>query len=165
MNQRINISELRETLWYDEVTGKIYWLISRGKARIGSEAGCLDGQGYRIIAINRRIYQAHQIAWALAYGEWALADIDHKNLCKSDNRLCNLRIATSSQNHANMSVSIANSSGKKGVCWNKKSQKWQSGIKVQGRSIHLGLFSDINSAAEAYKAAALSYFKEFARTA
>ena len=53
----------------------------------------------------------------------------------------------------------------KGVCWNKGSGKWQAGIKVRGKSLHLGLFDDIDAAAAAYQQAAAHHFGQFARPA
>ena len=55
------------------------------------------------------------------------------------------------------------SSSFKGVCWHKASRKWQAGIKVNRKSIHLGLFATEQQAAAAYDASAKEHFGEFAR--
>ena len=47
--------------------------------------------------------------------------IDHINGEQLDNRRCNLRFATNSENIQN-SFNSANTSGYKGVCWNKRKQ-------------------------------------------
>lgn len=163
------ISIARRCLRYEPDTGKIFWVErpspTATKSVIGSEAGCLCGQGYRNIALNRKIYGAHQIAWLLHYGTWPTKDIDHENLVKSDNRIVNLRLATDSQNHGNTRAPSTNTSGRKGVTLHKRTGKWQAAIRVNGKSKYLGLYSDLEAAHQAYVAAAKSEFGQFARTA
>lgn len=90
-------------------------------------------------------------------------DTDHKNGFKIDNRRRNLRTATDGQNHANMRKCAAPRSSKfKGVSWHKASQKWRAYIEVSQESIHLGLYPDEIEAVQAYNAAAIRYFGEFA---
>ena len=125
----------------------------------------MNGQGYNVIAIDQKIFNAHQIAWYLFYGEWTSDGIDHRNTCKSDNRITNLRLASNSENHANVSLTAANTSGRKGVTWNKKCGKWHAQIKVNGKNKYLGLYSNIDEAHNAYVLAANENFGEFARTA
>lgn len=89
--------------------------------------------------------------------------VDHKDLNGLNNRRGNLRPCTHAQNLANVAKSINNSSGFKGVTWDKATQKWRASIMVNWRYISLGRFLDLEEAARAYDAAALSYYGEFAR--
>jgi len=89
--------------------------------------------------------------------------VDHLNNNGLDNRRSNIRLATNSQNQANRCTLSQNTSGYKGVCWNKDSQQWQAGIKCNGRSTHLGLFASLEEAAAAYDRAAIAAFGEYAR--
>jgi len=87
---------------------------------------------------------------------------DHRNLNKLDNRRCNLRPATRSQNLANTPPKAGHSSQYKGVSWRRRAGKWQANIKVHGRQYFLGYFADEQEAALAYNRAALRYFGEYA---
>ena len=55
-----------------------------------------------------------------------------------------------------------NTSGEKGVYWNKKANKWQANIQVNNVLKHLGLFMDKNEAAKVRKQAEEKYFGEYA---
>jgi hypothetical protein len=90
---------------------------------------------------------------------------DHINCDTLDNRRENLRPASFSENARNSRRGINNTSGLKGVCWNAQRGKWQAGIKTNGRSIHLGLYTDKYEAHAAYYEAASRLFGEFARAA
>jgi hypothetical protein len=51
----------------------------------------------------------------------------------------------------------------KGVCYEKSRHKYKAYIEFGGRSINLGRFDTAEEAQAAYKAAARTYFGEFAR--
>lgn len=88
--------------------------------------------------------------------------IDHRNGNCLDNRKENLRICSDSLNRANAPKQEGYyHSEYKGV--SKSGGRWFAQIKVQGRKIHLGTFTDEREAAIAYNEAAISAFGEFAR--
>lgn len=87
--------------------------------------------------------------------------VDHRNGDPLDNRRCNLRFATCSQNCANRRIPSNNKSGVKGVYFNKAAGKWAAAIKVNGRKIHLGRFDSISAAADARTEAELRYQGDF----
>ena len=87
--------------------------------------------------------------------------VDHKNRNSLDNRRHNLRLATGTQNAGNRRVS-KNSSGYKGVTWRPDAKKWEASLNAKGGYMYLGRFEDKHNAAEAYNAAAKSYFGEYA---
>src|SRR4051812_1085602 len=67
--------------------------------------------------------------------------VDHENLDGHDNRKFNLRVATKSQNAANSKKRSDNTSGYKGVSYDKRRNKWSSDIQANGIRIHLGRFN------------------------
>ena len=89
--------------------------------------------------------------------------VDHINNDSMDNRSANLRAATKAQNSYNRKkISRPCSSKYKGVCWNKKSLKWQAEVMFEKKSIFLGYFKNEIDAAKAYDEAAKIYQGEFA---
>ena len=161
----ITHQRLRELLHYDPLTGIFLRLVSaNSRVKVGDIAGSLHkATGYRRIQIDGRDYMAHRLAWFYVTGEWPTADIDHWNLNRTDNRFCNLREATNSENHANMRARADNTSGFKGVYFHKPNRKWVTQITVIGKRIYLGSFDTKGSAHAAYAAAAKQHFGEFAR--
>lgn len=87
---------------------------------------------------------------------------DHVDLNGLNNTRNNLRVCTHSQNQQNRNRLPNNTSGYKGVSWNKRSKKWQAHISVDNKLIGLGRFSDIKDAALAYNKAAKNFYGEFA---
>jgi hypothetical protein len=67
----------------------------------GKPAGSLDLSGYLLTRINGKEHRNHRIAWKMATGLDPVAEIDHINGIKADNRLCNLREATKGENGCN----------------------------------------------------------------
>ena len=89
-------------------------------------------------------------------------EVDHINRNRKDNRLENLRFATRQQNIWNRGINKNNTSGYKGVFWNKQSNRWAAKIWLNYKQIHLGLFDSKEDAALAYNIAAKEYFGEYA---
>jgi len=84
------------------------------------------------------------------YGVWPSL-IDHVNGMRADNRLANLRLATSGQNAQNKhGLQLSNTSGYRGVSWFPSRTKWVVKINVNGKQHHLGYYDDIVDAHQAY---------------
>lgn len=88
---------------------------------------------------------------------------DHINGNGLDNRRCNLRIATNSENQYNKGKYKNNISGYKGVHWDKYAKKWKAQIRISKIETHIGLYVDVVDAALAYNAMATKYHGEFAQ--
>lgn len=89
--------------------------------------------------------------------------VDHINGITFDNRKSNLRLATNSQNSQNKGMRKDNTTGYKGVCFDKEAKKYQASIRYNGKKIYLGKYDNPVDAALAYNEAAEKYFGEFAR--
>ena len=122
----IDVVRLKELVDYDSETGIFTWKPRKWAygAKAGTEAGWRDWKGYVIITLDRVNYRAHRLAWLYMTGEWPSQDVDHKDRNKANNRWINLREATRSQNMGNQSLRDCNTSGVKGVSWDKKTGKW-----------------------------------------
>ena len=91
---------------------------------------------------------------------------DHINGNKLDNRKCNFRGVTHSQNAMNKKPQWNARSQYKGVSWRgekDRGAKWRARIMVENKSINLGSFRTDAEAALAYNAAAIKYHGEYAR--
>lgn len=91
-------------------------------------------------------------------------DVDHINGDGLDNRKINLRLVTDSENQQNRHRLSLNTSGFRGVTWHKQACKWQAGIKRNGKSYHLGLYTSPEDAARAYDEGARRIYGRGART-
>lgn len=89
--------------------------------------------------------------------------VDHRNGDGLDNRRANLRLCTQSQNLGNMRLSSRNTSGFKGVYFERSRGLWRVDIWLNNRKRTLGRFQDRFDAARAYNVAALEQWGEFAR--
>lgn len=90
--------------------------------------------------------------------------VDHRDGNGLDCRQENMRPATSRQNAQGFRRKTLTATSKyRGVSRDRKRQKWQAQIKLDGRVIFLGRFESETDAAIAYNVAALHYFGEFAQ--
>lgn len=108
----------------------------------------------------------HRVIMGLQKGD--KRQVDHINHDGLDNRRCNLRICTNSQNCMN-GKHKGGSSKYKGVTYHKKSNRWQAQIQIEdnnaaGKRKHIrcGSHKTEKDAAIAYNNAAIKYFGEFA---
>lgn len=89
--------------------------------------------------------------------------VDHKDGNGLDNRRENLRLATMTQQRMNQGIQSNNTSGFRGVAWDRTTRGWKAKIHVHRKGIYLGQFSTPQEAAIAYEAAAKRIFGEFRR--
>ncbi len=153
----ITQNELKEKLSYDSDTGEFIWIQSRSGVVVGSVAGTVNGHGYINIQINGSIYFAHRLAWLYVYGEFPNTMLDHKDRCKINNRIDNLRLSCAVMNQRNRSIDINNTSGTTGVSWHKVPQKWVATIGINGKCIRLGSFEELDDAISCRAAANAKY--------
>ncbi len=160
----ITAEHVRERLEYFPSTGVFRWKTNRNSKRVGDVAGTNVVTAIKI-HIAGKVYMAHRLAWLYMTGNFPEDLIDHINLNPLDNRWDNLRAADKRQNAHNCGIRSDNSSGFKGVCWDKRVGKWRADIRLSNTRKHLGMFEDPKAAHDAYVVAAIKYFGEYGRSA
>ena len=154
--RELTVDLLNHLFEYDKETGNLIWKIkpsSRGHSvKVGDIAGTLKSHGYICVGINYNSYRAHRLIFLMHKG-YLPKTIDHINGDKLDNRIENLRAATVGQNQHNRKTNANNTSGYKGVSWNKAQKKWTARITLERKIIHLGYFANVEEAAEVVRKA------------
>jgi hypothetical protein len=156
-NTVLTAERLRELLNYDPLTGVFSWRVNgRGRSGVGTVAGGSNHK-YKRIAIDKKEYFVHRLAWLYVHGCWPTEDIDHINGDPSDNRIANLREATPSQNVMCARRAPRGRTGYRGVFLHHTGKFFS---RIGGR--HLGVFETTEQAASAYRRAAKEHYGEFA---
>jgi len=162
----LTAEELRNLFYYDQENGLLICKNGSKGRRTNDIAGHLERRTRRRrIYVNGRRHFCYRLVWLYVTGEWPEGAIDHINGNQGDDRFENLRIATRSENQANIRRPKHNTSGFKGVSWSESRRKWCAGIKKDGKSFNLGRFDSAEEAHAAYVAKAHELFGEYARAA
>ena len=158
MSKLITYEEVKEAFYYDPSTGIFRWKNPTSvRNPINSIAGYRDTKGYIILTLLGKTIKAHRVAWLITYGNFPTDEIDHKNHIRDDNRIINLREATSTENSRNSRLRKDNNSGIMGVRWKKQINKWEVTIGINRKNIYLGIYSHLFDAACARKSADHKY--------
>jgi hypothetical protein len=161
----ITQEELKKILNYSPETGVFKWRVSASsRAQVGDIAGCITGEGYRLITYNKCQYKAHRLAWVYIYGN--ISDkifIDHVNGKKDDNSITNLRLCSNAENQRNVGISTRNTSGFKGVHLDKSTGNWRVRPTLNGKAVHVGTYKNKLDAVAAYRKFCIENHGEFYR--
>ena len=169
LNNTISANDLRRMLHYAPDTGVFTWLQRTECPRswntkyAGRQAGTPTTQGvkrYIKISIGARPYKAHRLAWLYMTGEWPTTEIDHKDGDGLNNCFANIRLAVRSLNNANR-VTDKRPGLYRGVYYTPEGGYYAK-IKYQRKQRYLGRFDTPEAARDAYIAAAIATFGEFA---
>lgn len=117
--------------------------------RKGQEVGSVNNCGYLKVCVDSKNYLVHRIIYLMHHGKLPEL-LDHIDRNKLNNNIENLREADKELNSWNRDKQSNNTSGFRGVSWNKNAGKWHAYIKIKGKRKHLGLFSTPEEASEAY---------------
>lgn len=115
--------------------------------------------GYKILLYTCGVHKTKRYSRVLLKAT-ALHQVDHINGNSLDNRLCNLRLATASQNSFNK-TGHSKLQLPKGV--EKHGTGYRARIHYKYSKYNLGTYSTIKEASDSYDAAAIKYFGEFAK--
>jgi len=148
---------------FDYKNGELFWKNPKSnRVKIGQKAGSKNNKGYFKTAINGKYFLNHRIIFMIHYG-FLPKMIDHIDNNSENNFIENLRPATRSENQHNSKISQNNTSGIKGIYWNKKSKKWKTQFKLNNKKMYFGEYNDIDYAKFVIDAMRYKYHKEFAR--
>lgn len=153
-------SEVRSLFEYRD--GKLFWKVSRGKAKQSDRAGCDVGDGYWRIGFKERSYREHNLVWNYFNGLIPKGvTVDHVKYGignRSGNFIESLRLANASEQQRNCGLSKGNKSGHRGVSWQQGRGKWMVTIGCNGRNINCGTFVELEDAIRARKGAEEKYW-------
>ena len=155
--------ELSRHLKYDPLTGVGTWLVSiSNNVQAEEPAGTLHRNKYLRIKYKAKIYISHRLFWFLQTGHDPRGlTVDHIDRNGLNNKFCNLRLANGNEQQHNKSKYINNTSGCKGVYWDKLEQKYIARIYFHNKQIYLGRYKIFEEAVAARQAKELELFGEF----
>ena len=119
----------------------------------------INNNGYVVNKTEEGITLMHRLVMGLKKGDHR--EVDHIYHKTNDNRKDQLRIVSSSENNMNKSIPSNNTSGYKGVYYDKRYGNWYAEIGVYNRKFRLGFFDDKNEAVKVRKQAEEKYFGEY----
>lgn len=158
-----DLEYLNNRLDYDSETGIFLWKAmpesffetknawSSWNSRFsGKEAGKKRPDGYVSVRMK---YEGkshsnllHRIAYKMCYWKDPDGFVDHINGVRSDNRICNIRVVTRSENQRNQQRRSNNTSGVMGVNWSKHANAWLVRITYDGKQKNLGYYKEFEEA-------------------
>jgi hypothetical protein len=138
------------------------WLLERWRWQIKQPSRCRTWYVCRNVQVSG-VWQTLRLHRVVLGVDDPKVHVDHINMNGLDCRRANLRAATQSQNQHNRTKYANNTSGYKGVYWDKRRGCWRAGIRFEGRTRHIGLYATAEEAYAAYCARATELHQDFAR--
>ncbi len=109
-----------------------------------------NGHGYYYVDLSNKSLKIHRlVAEHYLPNINKKSEIDHIDNQKHNNTISNLRWCDQEENNHNQSLRKDNKSGKKGVIFYERNQKWGAYITYKKKRIHLGLFENLEDAINA----------------
>lgn len=113
---------------------------------------------YAYTSVKRDALYMHNLIMGTSRG----IEIDHRNRNGLDNVRKNLRKSDRSTNSCNRPANRNNTSGYKGVTFDRRYGKWRSVIGLNNKTYFLGYFKTAKEAARAYNRGAVKHHGSFA---
>jgi hypothetical protein len=157
--------EIFEHVKYDESSESgLVWIKPKQGRRVGGKAGNKDkSTGYWVIGFSGKQYKCHRVIYKLFNKKNIQhTTIDHHDRNPSNNTIENLRIASSNEQKWNTGIPKNNTSGIKGVYYNKNANKFMAYVSINGKQNNLGYFDDKYEAERVVKKKREELHKEFA---
>lgn len=151
---------LRDVFYYEN--GNLYWNISKPKVKKGNKAGHRRKDGYVQVRLNGKLYLVHRLVFLYHHGHLPPV-LDHIDGNPTNNKIENIRKASTVENMRNRKINKNNTSTVKNVYFHKPSQKWQARLRVDGVNKSAGYYDTIEEAEKVIRQKRIEYYKEFAR--
>lgn len=152
------LEKFKDIYSYDPETG-LFTRIKDGNRfdrQIGQVVGSFDNTvGYIRIGITGKVVLAHRLAWFYVYDYYPKEAIDHINGIRTDNRISNLRLVTTSESSKNMAIRKDNSTGNTGITFTKN--RYWARIYNENKCISLGRYITLEEAIKVRKEAEIRY--------
>lgn len=147
---------LRELYDYNPETGEFARKTKKGTWKLKP----ITVRGYRNVVVDGSHYDAHRLIWMWQYGaDPGDLEVDHINGDGHDNRLCNLRLVTQSENQRNTKLYKNNKTGVPGVYKVKVKNGYVYRVRIMHNEkwLYLGTFKTLEEAIDVRKAAEKRY--------
>jgi len=138
----ITQERLKELLNYNPKTGVFTRKFSGSGVKRSLEAGSINARGYVIVMVEGFRFKGHRLAFLYMIGYLSENQVDHIDRCSSNNSWSNLREVSQSCNMRNTGNSTNNTSGVKGVIYNKLRGKWVAQIDINRKTKYIGTADD-----------------------
>jgi hypothetical protein len=159
-DSKITKELLHQLFRYED--GKLFWIKSPNNQRINVEAGWNTKLGYRHVYVKGKTYRSYHIIYMMFHGHLPRL-IDHIDGNPSNNKIENLREASTMQNCWNQKNRVTNTSGIKGISWSDRYQAWMARCMVNYKSHFLGRHKNLEDAVKVLKEFRTKAHGEFAR--
>ena len=133
--------------YFEYRDGGLYWKRYKRGSQLGKRFGAKDR--YRVGSFFGKRCKEHQLMWLYHCGNWP-EQLDHRDRCKHNNEIENLRETTTFLNAQNVEYS-QQTSNHIGVGYHKRSGKWRARSWKNGKRFEIGRFETERQAIEAYR--------------
>jgi hypothetical protein len=149
--------------YFDYKDGNLFWKKQPAShIKVGDVVGTINKRGYVQVKFLCKRFYAHRLIYFMFNGYFP-QEVDHIDGNKTNNKIENLREATPAQNRHNRKISKNNTSGIKGVSWNKKENVWIAQCQVNKKNYFLGRYHDKEMARKIVQQFRNQHHHEYAR--
>lgn len=149
--------------YFDYKDGKLTRkIVFNNRNKLNEEVGWLKPHGYKYVSILSTNQLVHRMIYLMFHNKLPKY-VDHIDGNKLNNKIENLREATNAQNSWNAGIRKNNTSGVKGVYWEKKSNCWHAQCFVNYQNHFLGRYKNIEEAKKVVAEFRTKHHGEFAK--
>lgn len=162
----MNFEYIDDWLLVDATIGDVRWRKTKGRRKalnsVGSTIMSTVGYPYIVFSLMGKKVMLHRFLYEYVHGP--IPDgmrVDHIDGNTMNNGAANLRICTVAQNAMNCKLHAHNTSGYKGVSFDKRTKRWVASIHYNNKTRFLGRFDTKEQAFHVATNARRDIFGEF----